>query len=233
MKVRNTFNEVRSIFYSAMKLISTSEGIKREAVNYFQNILGYSTSQNFNRVHILSSLEGFQWNEDQLSLLNLPVLSREIKDTLFSLNNDKAPSPDGFTPWFFKEAWSIHNKLLGEVNATIIALVPKVSNPSSMGDFRPISCCNTIYKCISKIIANRLKPCLPDLICPNQSASINGRKISDNILLAQELLKNYHRRGGPPRCAIKVDLMKAYDSVNWDFIVDTLTTLNTSVHLVN
>lgn len=89
-----------------------------------------------------------------------------------------------------------------------------------------------IYKCITKIIANRLKPCLPTFISPNQSAFVHGRKISDNILLAQEILKNYHRRGGTPRCAIRVDLMKPYDSVNWEFILAILHTLGTPAHLV-
>ncbi|KAK3218500.1 hypothetical protein Dsin_012470, partial [Dipteronia sinensis] len=59
--------------------------------------------------------------------------------------------------------------LLKEVNAIILALVHKVPNPSKMKDFRSISCCNTLYKIIAKIIANRIKPCLPDIISPSQS----------------------------------------------------------------
>ena len=103
------------------------------------------------------------------------------------------------------------------MNATIIALVPKLPNPTSMSDFRPISCCNTLYKVISKIIANRLKILLPHVINPSQIAFIKGRRIGDNILLAQELLSNYHKNeknDGPSKCAIKVDLMKAYDMVD-------------------
>ncbi|KAL5861832.1 hypothetical protein ACOSQ4_003128 [Xanthoceras sorbifolium] len=66
---------------------------------------------------------------------------------------------------------------------------------------------------------------LPDIVIPFQSAFIAGRRISDNILLSQELLKNYHRDGGHPRCALKVDIMKAYDSVRWDFLVAILQIL--------
>jgi hypothetical protein len=91
-----------------------------------------------------------------------------------------------------------------------------------MGDFRPISCCNLIYKCITKILANRLVSYLEDLISPNQTAFIPNRSIAENVLLAQEVMKNYHKSGGKARCTMKVNLMKAYDSVNWDFALHSL-----------
>ena len=105
--------------------------------------------------------------------------------------------------------------LLREINCTILSLVPKVPNPSSMHDYRPISYCNTIYKCISKIIATRIKRCLPYIISTAQVAFVHGRSIADNILLTQELMKNYDLDSGPPRCALKIDLKKAYDSISW------------------
>lgn len=94
-----------------------------------------------------------------------------------------------------------------------------------MADFRPISCCNTIYKCIAKILANRLKAVLPPLINRAQSAFVKGRKISDNILLAQELLRNYHRASGPSRCALKIDLRKAFDTISWNSLFKILRQL--------
>ena len=75
-----------------------------------------------------------------------------------------------------------------------------------MSEFRPILCYNIVYKCISK----------------NNSK----RKISDNVLLAQDLLRNYHKGVGKPRAAAKVDLIKAYDTVSWEFLNDMLMTLN-------
>jgi hypothetical protein len=83
--------------------------------------------------------------------------------------------------------------LLKEVNAIILTLVPKKINPSSMGDFRPVACYNVIYKCITKIIANRMLPLLGDLVSMNQSAFIPNRSISENVLLALEIVRNYHK----------------------------------------
>jgi len=86
--------------------------------------------------------------------------------------------------------------LLKEVNATILTLVPKKPNASFMGDFRPIACCIVIYKCITKILSNRMLQVLDSLISWNQSAFIPGRNIAENVLLAQELVQNYRRKDG-------------------------------------
>ncbi|GKA24834.1 putative reverse transcriptase domain, reverse transcriptase zinc-binding domain protein, partial [Tanacetum coccineum] len=151
---------------------------------------------------------------------------------MFSMGDDKSPGPDGYTVAFFKEAWEIiatdvtdavrefftNGKLLKELNHTIIALIPKIQSPLRVNDYRPISCCNVLFKCISKILANRIKHSLKYLVSPNQSAFVPGRSISDNILLTQELMHNYHLNRGTPRCAFKVDIQKAYHTVDWEFL---------------
>lgn len=76
--------------------------------------------------------------------------------------------------------------LLREVNNTIIALVPKIPNATKLSNYRPISCCNTIYKCLTKLIANRVKVVLGELIDPSQTAFVLCRSLMDNILLSQE-----------------------------------------------
>lgn len=118
---------------------------------------------------------------------------------------------------FFKSG-----KLLKETNATLIALFPKVDQPLNVGDFRPIALCNVLYKYVSKILANKIKGCLNFIVDDNQNAFIPDRRISDNILLTQELLRGYHRKKGKPRCAFKVDIRKAYDSVSWEFLFSAL-----------
>ncbi|GJW80705.1 hypothetical protein Tco_0144680 [Tanacetum coccineum] len=160
----------------------------------------------------------------------------KVKKAIFSMRNDKSSGLDGYTAAFFKEAWDImssnvtkvvqeffiNGKLLKELNHMIIALIPKVASPSRINYYRPISCCNVLFKCISKIIANRIKESLKVLVSPNQSAFVSGRKISDNILLTQELMHHYHLDRGVPWCAFKVDIKKAYDTVDWGFLKEVL-----------
>ena len=117
------------------------------------------------------------------------------------------------------------SKMHPAFNSTLVALVPKCINPNNIRDFRPISCCSVIYKCVTKIIANRLKPCLPAIIRGSQSAFVSGRSITDNILLAQELVRGYGRSNLSARCAIKIDLQKAFDSLDWTFTLEVLKAL--------
>nr|GFA56562.1 hypothetical protein [Tanacetum cinerariifolium] len=145
-------------------------------------------------------------------------------------------SGDANSAYFHKEAWDIiaqnvcnavkgffvNGVLLKELNHTIIALISKVTTPLKINDYRLISCCNVLFKCISKIISNRIKDSLMDLVSLNQFAFVPGRRISDNIMLTQELMHNYHLDRGPPRCASKVDIQKAYDIVDWVFLKDVL-----------
>ncbi|GKB13443.1 RNA-directed DNA polymerase, eukaryota, reverse transcriptase zinc-binding domain protein [Tanacetum coccineum] len=174
-------------------------------------------------------------NEDARSMIS-EVTDKEIKEAMFDIDSNKASGPGGFTSEFFKRVWDIigmevclaikeffyNGKLLGEVNSTLIALIPKVNSPSKISEFRPISCCNVIYKCISKILTNRIKSGLDKIVHINQSAFIPGRHIQDNILIAQELLRGYNRKNGSKRCAMQIDIQKAYDTVSWSFLEDTL-----------
>lgn len=100
-------------------------------------------------------------------------------------------------------------RLLKEVNATIITLVPKKMNLSSMSVFYPISCCNVIYKWITKILANRLLPSLDSIVSRHQIAFIPKRSIAENVLLAQEIVNDYHMDKGKARSTLQVDLMRA------------------------
>ncbi|GKB55719.1 reverse transcriptase domain, reverse transcriptase zinc-binding domain protein [Tanacetum coccineum] len=221
---------------SRIDVITNTEGdifendtVPNAFVNHYEMFLGLAC-----QTSTCNSLNLFKacLNDQEALEMVREVSDKEVKDAMFSMGDDKSLGPDGFTAVFFKEAWSIigndviaavreffrNGTILKELNHTIITLIPKVKSPSRVNDYRPISCCNVLFKCISKIIANRIKHCLKSIVSPNQSAFVPGRSITDNILLTQELMHNYHLDRGPPRCAFKVDIQKAYDTVDWNFL---------------
>ncbi|WMV34807.1 hypothetical protein MTR67_028192 [Solanum verrucosum] len=109
-------------------------------------------------------------------------------------------------------------KLYRPVNCTVITLVPKNSSPVNIKEYRPIACCTIIYKIIAKVLASRMQKVMARIISEAQSGFIPGRKIVDNIILATELVKAYSRQHISPRCMLKIDLQKAYDSVEWSYL---------------
>lgn len=108
----------------------------------------------------------------------------------------------------------------GSINETLVALVPKVPLPESLNHLRPISCCNFVYKVISKIMVARMKRHMDSLITPNQSAFVGGRLIQDNLTIAHEVFHSLKRRDrrGKDNIAIKLDMSKAYDQMEWCFV---------------
>ncbi|KAL2532785.1 Reverse transcriptase domain-containing protein [Abeliophyllum distichum] len=171
----------------------------------------------------------------------------EIKEALFDIDNDKSPEPDGYSSFFFKKAWHVvgndvcgvveeffsSSSLLKKINHSVVVLVPKSTHAPSVGDYRPISCCNVIYKIISKLLASRLVPVMDTLVNKVQYAFIQGRCMAKNIHLAQELLRHYNRKRISPRCMVNIDLGKAYDSVHWDFLRSVLQGMNFPPVFVN
>jgi hypothetical protein len=225
------------LWYEHGNKVDDVKQIKEVAVDFYKNLLG-TDQLHFTKAKAtrIKQLIPAAISSEHATILEKEVSAEEIKDILFHMKANKAPSPDGFSANFFKASWAIvgqevvdaikgffnYGSLLREVNVTIISLVPEKVNPSAMGDFRPIACFNVIYKCITKILSNRMLPLLSDLVSKNQSAFILARSISENVLLARELVRGYHKEKGNPRCTLKVDLMKDYDCVNWEFILHCL-----------
>ena len=110
-----------------------------------------------------------------------------------------------------------------DLNKTLLVLIQKKKNADSLRDYRPISLCNVSYKIITKTVVNRIKPLLSRLIGPAQTSFVSGRQITDNIVLAQEIIHSMrNKKGKKGWMACKIDLTKAYDMLRWDFIHETL-----------
>ena len=242
-KNRWNANKILALSDSFGVVHDSHEAISSVAVNYFKDLFGTSSPVS----HIPEDLQLPCLTHAQSVFLSRPFSNDEILKTLKSMPKNKSPGPDGFTSEFFIKAWSIVGSdvvtaishffqtchMPRIINSAAVALVPKIKNPSKMQDFRPISCCNTLYKCVSRMISRRMKHVLNSFISPFQSAFLPGRSIGDNVLLVQSLCKDYHRPMSPPRCAIKVDIHKAFDSLNWDFIFEALRRMNFPPVFVN
>ncbi|KAL6125591.1 hypothetical protein ACLB2K_073647 [Fragaria x ananassa] len=175
------------------------------------------------------------------------VSESDAHDALFRIGQLKAPGVDGFPALFFQNHWDLCAPEIVDVvkqafssviipaglNHTLITLVPKISAPKHMHLFRPISLCCTVYKIISKIIVDRIRPMLKKWISPNQVSFVPGKQISDNIMIAQEILhKCKNAKGTKGFMAWKVDLSKAYDRLNWNFIEQVLYEVKIPIQLV-
>jgi hypothetical protein len=165
--------------------------------------------------------------------LMAPFTAEEVKKALWSIGDLKAPGPDGLHAIFYKRFWDmLGDDLIKEVlaavnniavpegwNNTTIVMIPKIDTPEKVAQFRPISLCNVVYKVISKMLANRLKGYLLEIISEHQSAFVPGRMITDNILLAYESIHAMKRKKGKKGlCAVKLDMHKAYDRVEWRYL---------------
>jgi hypothetical protein len=150
------------------------------------------------------------------------------------MQNGRITGPEGLHALFYKKFWAIcgddiTREVLQALNTGVIpdgwndmtiVLIPKVEGPESITQYRPISLCNVIYKIISKMLAIRLKGILPKVISPVQSAFVPRRLITDNVLVAYECIHTIKnkRSGSNGACALKLDMHKAYDRVEWIFL---------------
>lgn len=128
---------------------------------------------------------------------------------------------------FFKSGF-----LLSAANATILTLVPKFPGASATGDYRPISCLNTVYKVISRLLVQRLKPILSDLILPNQTTFIQDRLLLENTVLAAEIMNGYHLQTRARRLTLKIDISKAFDIVNWSILLSCLAGISVPLSFI-
>ena len=227
---RKTANKVSSLIDDNGIVQSDLSTMGSIALSYFRNLFS-SGLPNFDGLEI--SLTDVVSLEENQSLV-APFSKEEFTKAIKQMHPEKSPSPDGlnlgfyqrFLPLIGDQIFSANSQCLSTdafplgLNNTLIVLIPKCENPSSMKELRPISLCNVLYKLVAKVLANRMKDVLCRLISTSQAAFVPGRSITDNILLASEVLHCLKRRtrGRIGDVALKLDISKAYDRVDWGFL---------------
>ena len=182
---------------------------------------------------------------DMNNTLLLPYTSDEVKQALFHMHPSKSPGLDGMPPFFFQKYWHIIGRdvtyavlfvlnighMLHKMNYTHIVFIPKKNDPKNVSDYRPISLSNVVSRIVSKVLANRLKTILPNVIFDSQSAFVPNRLITDNTTVAFEVL--HKRTGKKGQMDVRLDISKAYDRVEWDFLRQIMLKLGIDARWVN
>lgn len=205
--------------------------IEQLIVDYFSQI--YTSSNPQNLEPIMEAVET-SVTEDMNTRLSQEFTATEVVQALHQMYPTKAPGPDGMSALFYQKYWHVvgpkvnsavleilnSGHMLKKINYTHIALIPKKTDPQKMTEYRPISLCNVIYKLVSKVLANRLKTILPQVISVFQSAFVPGRQITDNVLVAFEVMHHLNKKNKRKvgQMALKLDMNKAYDRVEWSFV---------------
>ncbi|KAJ9558233.1 hypothetical protein OSB04_012847 [Centaurea solstitialis] len=229
-KVRERRNRIQGLSIHGNWSENPKE-IKRFVFDFFKQKFA-------NQIKYGAKLKGDRFKKismEEAIMLERKFSEEEVWNALKDCGCNKSPGPDGFTTGFLNKFWSIVKGDLMEAlhwfwekealsegcNSSFITLIPKNTNPICLNDFRPISLVGVLYKVISKVLAERMKMVMGSIISDVQSAFLKGRSILDGVLVANETV-SYLKRLKRKALIFKVDFEKAYDSVNWDFLLDVL-----------
>eukprot|EP00253_Pinus_taeda_P017254 PITA_17254 len=209
--------------------------IEQVLIDHHKGILSEPQADRMQAIQEICSAIPRLVTEDQNKALMRAVTLEEIEETVKAMKKGTAPSLDGFTVDFFQAGWHflgkeilelveesrMNQKVWPAINSTFYALIPKGDNLEDANGFRTIALCNVIYKIITSMIAKRLKPLLDKLISAEQIGFVEGRQILDGLVVTQEVihsLKVKKQKG----MMIKLDLSKAYDRLNWNYLEKVL-----------
>ncbi|CAJ2665276.1 unnamed protein product [Trifolium pratense] len=205
--------------------------LQEEALKFFKNLFSPATGSSHS--HSFDVKYTPKFDSVQASALTQEVTKEEVYQALNQMHPLKSPGPDGFQGVFFRRYWHIMGEDIytminqafstGHFNPsldeTLICLIPKVDCPNNFKEFRPISLCNTLYKLITKVLVNRLRPMLDSIIGPFQSNFLPGRGTCDNAIILQEIIHSMRKsKSKKGDVAYKIDLEKAYDNVDWSYL---------------
>lgn len=228
---RRHINRITHLEDEQGNLIRERAHIEEELNRHYQNLLTENKEDKNEAITRVTSHIPSLITPEQNAALIRPITQEEVDQVVKDMPSGKAPGLDGFTTDFFHHCWDIIIKDVWEVveeswtsiqvlqafNATFLTLIPKEERVTNPKHFRPIALCNIIYKIITKVIANRLKPILPFVISKEQADYVQGRQIMDNVILAHEVI-NTLKSAKIPGMLIKLDLSKSFDKASSQYL---------------
>ncbi|KAL6343049.1 hypothetical protein AAG906_017861 [Vitis piasezkii] len=227
--------KARRNFLSKIKVngvnLSSLEDIKEGVCRAYQSLLSNSGDWRPS----INGLNFKELGEGLASSLEVMFSEEEIFAALSSFCGDKALGSDGFTMAFWLFCWDVvkpeilglfrefylHGTFQRSLNSTFLLLIPK-EGTEGLRDFRPISLVGSVYKLLAKVLANKLKSVMGEVISYSQHAFVHGRQILDVVLITNEALDS-RLKGNNPGLLLKMDIEKAFDHVKWDFLMDVMS----------
>jgi hypothetical protein len=219
---RRTKNFIASLTVG-QTVITDQRGKEKAFFEAYSELLGRAQS----REHTLD-LQALDLRSADLSDLDREFSEEEVWGAIKEIPSDRAPGPDGFIGAFYRHAWpwikqdimaalsKVHRgegRGFGKLNGALITLIPKKADAAQVGDYRPISLIHSFAKLLSKILANRLRPRMDELISANQSAFIKGRCLHDNFMLVRQMARHLHAKR-EKGVLLKLDISRAFDTIS-------------------
>ncbi|XP_058775306.1 uncharacterized protein LOC131649564 [Vicia villosa] len=216
-------------------VLSDLASIASHTVTFFENLFSSNSLLMQGNNLVDSTIPSLVDEATNRIITTIPSLE-EISAAVFNLNGDDASGPDGFGAVFFQKYWDIvkHDVsnaviqffttgwILPGFNTNAIILIPKIKGADSLELFRPIAVSNFKFKIISKVLADRLASIMPVLVLQEQRGFIHGRHIHECIGLASEAINLLDSKSWCGNIALKVDISKAFDTLDWNFLISVL-----------
>ncbi|XP_060961850.1 uncharacterized protein LOC133032047 [Cannabis sativa] len=234
---RKSNNKIKFLHNSLGQKVYSKEDIAA-VVQAFYSDLFSSTSVDEEALNSTLSCIPTTVSAELNASLVKPFTPDEVYTALHSMGPDKSPGIDGMSAMFYQKNWTTVGDLVTKVvlsilndnadptalNKTLITLIPKVKKPQHIQEYRPISLCNVISKLVTKVLVSRFKLALPMVISEEQSAFLPNRLITDNVLVAFELVHAIKNKtaGRNGIASFKLDMSKAFDRVEWKFIEEVM-----------
>uniref|UniRef100_A0A803Q6L7 Reverse transcriptase n=1 Tax=Cannabis sativa TaxID=3483 RepID=A0A803Q6L7_CANSA len=245
---RKKKNSIMGIMDCNDNWVTGNKRVGQVACNYFQQLFAANSATKEELEEFKRAIPN-RISRETNEFLKAPFSAEDVLQAMRNIHPHKAPGNDGMPGLFYRMFWpkigeevtkvclGILNdgKPIEDINDTLICLIPKIEKPTRMSNFRPISLCNVVYKIIAKCLAGRMKDSLHQAISEEQSAFVAGRLIQDNAIIGFESLHcmKTRRFGNGRKMALKLDMSKAYDQVEWNFLTTMMEGLGYDEEWIN